>query len=246
MVDGFEHLKRLGAQKIHDTTHISRKNIELILEKSFGELKKIQFMGFISILEREYSIDLGSLKEEYLRSVPEDEEALTEHIVPDHKAQERKLNKGLIAAIAGVVLVLVIIAFNGSDEDEEIAMSDFNTALIEETKAQMETALVEETVEEEPVAVVRHLAIIPKMNLWVGMIDLETHKRSSKMTEEAFELDAQRSWLIIMGHGQVKVEHGDEVLDLKERQRVRLLYENGVLERIDQAQFLVKNRGSDW
>ncbi len=246
MVDGFEHLKRLGAQKIHDTTHISRKNIELILEKSFEKLNKIQFMGFISILEREYSIDLGALKEEYLRYAGDADEAMSVSAESGDKQQERTLNKGVIGAIVIIVIVLAIIAFNGSEEEEEPAVSDLNTALIQETKAQMEAAQVEEPVVEEPVAVVRHLAIVPKMNLWVGMIDLENNKRTTRMTEKAFELDAQKSWLIIMGHGQVKVEHGDETLDLNDRKRVRLLYEDGVLVRINQEQFIVKNRGSDW
>jgi len=59
---GLERLKEIGAQKIHEKTHISRAHVQAVLHESFDGLNKIHFLGFISILEREYDVDLSDLK----------------------------------------------------------------------------------------------------------------------------------------------------------------------------------------
>ncbi len=59
---GLERLKEIGAQKIHEKTHISRAHVQAVLHESFDDLNKIHFLGFISILEREYDVDLADLK----------------------------------------------------------------------------------------------------------------------------------------------------------------------------------------
>lgn len=62
MSDGLEQLRNIGAQKIHEKTHISREHVQAVLHETFDGLNKIQFLGFISILEREYGVDLKDLK----------------------------------------------------------------------------------------------------------------------------------------------------------------------------------------
>ena len=62
MSDGLDKLKAIGAQKIHEKTHIARIHVQAILHNSFEGITKIQFLGFISILEREYSVKLDELK----------------------------------------------------------------------------------------------------------------------------------------------------------------------------------------
>lgn len=59
---GLERLKEIGAQKIHERTHISREHLQALLHGSFDSFNKIHFLGFISILEREYDVDLSDLK----------------------------------------------------------------------------------------------------------------------------------------------------------------------------------------
>ena len=62
MSDGLEQLRNIGAQKIHEKTHISREHVQAVLHETFDGLNKIQFLGFISILEREYNVNLKDLK----------------------------------------------------------------------------------------------------------------------------------------------------------------------------------------
>jgi len=51
---------------ISQKTKISEDNLENLLAANFDALKKIKALGFISILEREYNVDLSQLKEEAL------------------------------------------------------------------------------------------------------------------------------------------------------------------------------------
>lgn len=63
MSSGLEKLKSIGVQKIHEATHISVKHIQAIFHENLEYMHQVQFLGFISILEREYNIDLGELRE---------------------------------------------------------------------------------------------------------------------------------------------------------------------------------------
>ncbi len=68
MSESLNILKELGAQKIHKETHITKEYIQAIIHETFDGMNSVQFIGFISILEREYKIDLSDLKakgEEY-------------------------------------------------------------------------------------------------------------------------------------------------------------------------------------
>lgn len=63
MSDALKTLREIGAQTIHNDTHISKEYIQAIIHETFDGLQSIQFMGFVSILEREYKIDLNELRE---------------------------------------------------------------------------------------------------------------------------------------------------------------------------------------
>lgn len=63
MSENFEKLKRIGAQKIHEATHIPRVHIQAILNENFEDMNSVQLLGFIYVLEREYSLDLSDLRE---------------------------------------------------------------------------------------------------------------------------------------------------------------------------------------
>lgn len=63
MSSGIDKLKKIGIQKIHENTHISRVHVEAILQENFEDMhNKVQLGGFLSILEREYNVDLSDLK----------------------------------------------------------------------------------------------------------------------------------------------------------------------------------------
>jgi len=72
-MEGFKKLQELGSDEIVSATHILVSHVENILNKEFGAFQKPQFFGFISILEREYKIDLSGLKQEFLFARAEEE-----------------------------------------------------------------------------------------------------------------------------------------------------------------------------
>ena len=62
MSSGLEKLRSIGVQKIHEQTHIARHHVKALLHESFDNISRVHFLGFISILEREYGVDLSELK----------------------------------------------------------------------------------------------------------------------------------------------------------------------------------------
>jgi hypothetical protein len=63
--NGLEYLKSLEISDIQSKTHISLYNLNAILNRAYGKLEPVHFTGFISILEREYAIDLSEIAQEY-------------------------------------------------------------------------------------------------------------------------------------------------------------------------------------
>ncbi|MEA3433309.1 MAG: hypothetical protein U9R13_01880 [Campylobacterota bacterium] len=68
MTDTLEQLKPYSIDMIHDKTQISPQNIEALLEHDFSAFPRVRFLGFVSIVEREFHVDLSDYKEEYLSS----------------------------------------------------------------------------------------------------------------------------------------------------------------------------------
>jgi len=58
-----EELRELGSQKIHNDTHIIKSHIESILNEDFESINKVQMFGFLSIIEKQYDLDLSSIRE---------------------------------------------------------------------------------------------------------------------------------------------------------------------------------------
>ena len=68
-------LEENSIETISKKTNISAENLEYLIAANFEALRKIKALGFISILEREYDVDLGRLREqalEYYGSSTED------------------------------------------------------------------------------------------------------------------------------------------------------------------------------
>ncbi|MDD5372382.1 MAG: hypothetical protein PHO62_03025 [Sulfurimonas sp.] len=124
MSEDFEKLKSIGVQKIHEATHIPRTHVQAILDENFEDLHSVQLTGFISILEREYSLNLSKLKnksKEYF-----------ENKKPVHKskksatlliASKKKKNFTLIYAALGVVIFIMFAIYN-KPSDGEISKID--------------------------------------------------------------------------------------------------------------------------
>jgi len=135
----FNQLTEIGSKSIASTTHIPISHVENILDKKFDRFAKTQFFGFISILEREYKIELSSLKQEYLFEkaeveiqndnsfdIAESSSKLLEN--PKALLQNRAFMIGLGIVVA-VTLLFTMMSFIDSSSDKEEKIEINNTAI---------------------------------------------------------------------------------------------------------------------
>lgn len=137
MDNGLEILRNIGAQTIHNETHISREYVQAIIHETFDGLKSVQFMGFISILEREYNIDLTDLKAKaraHFKDESEKEEANEKAFI----TQRTKASNAKIYIFLGVVIVASFIYMNSVVEKPEF----LDNTKIEKVTKKLEKSLV--------------------------------------------------------------------------------------------------------
>jgi len=58
-------LKEIGLQEVSKRTHIEVKTLQYMLDKEFDKLGRINTLGFVKIISREYHLDLSAWQEEF-------------------------------------------------------------------------------------------------------------------------------------------------------------------------------------
>ncbi len=86
----------------------------------------------------------------------------------------------------------------------------------------------------------------PRSRIWVGVIYLDNFKRKQFLTDQNITLDAKRDFLIVTGHGKFDIFIDEEKYHYNDPFKVRLLYKNQNLEKIDANTFKTLNRGKSW
>ena len=79
-MDNIEVLKDIGLKEISDRTHIEVKHISYIVNSEFDKLNRVNTLGFIKIISREFDLDLSQWLEEA-------EKYWDEHSVDDDSPQ---------------------------------------------------------------------------------------------------------------------------------------------------------------
>ncbi len=88
--------------------------------------------------------------------------------------------------------------------------------------------------------------IVPRAKIWAGVIYLDDYKRKQFLTDKNITLDPSRDFLIVTGHGKFDVYIDKEKYHYDDPLKVRLLYKDGDLEKIDAQMFKTMNRGKSW
>jgi len=91
-----------------------------------------------------------------------------------------------------------------------------------------------------------YFSIVPKGELWIGMINAVTHERKAKIITEPLVLDADKEWLVVTGYGRLDLECGDVTKKFREDNKLYFLYENGICQQIDEEEFRARNKGKLW
>ncbi|MDD2781191.1 hypothetical protein [Sulfuricurvum sp.] len=256
----FEDLQALGTEKIHERTHISRDKVELVMTKSYGEIGRVQFMGYLSILEREYEIDLNDLRHEYTEFckthamlMPQKESVILQSV-------SNSKPKWIVVGVILIVLVMVAGYFlqgkmsaMPQEEVMELTTSSVEVAdeinITENNQTNIVTAGTTEMNVTEAASVNasgKELTIRPIYKVWYGMINMATGERVQNITAEPIIVDTSKNWLIFLGHGRIEIDSSSEKTVLKEKETVRFLFENGILKQITKDEFITRNGGKNW
>ncbi len=262
----FEELQALGVDQIHEKTHISRDKIELLLNKSYGGIGPVQFMGFVSILERDFGIDLSDIRAEYAayRQIHTDEFVSKASVVlqPSSNTKQKWVLAGLaviVALLAGGYFLQSFLANEPGGEVMQLESLNVKPPVAVEENATVGTeanttaesnltqsgatgasALPSSTAS----AAGKVVTIRPFSKVWVGTIDMGTGARFQQVTGEPIVIDATKTWLIFLGQVEIETQQGKEVMH--NPNPVRFLCENGTFRALSRSEFAERNGGKNW
>lgn len=270
MSEELEKLQNLGAQKIYETTHIPIKYVQSMLHDSFEGFSKVQFIGFISILEREYQEDLSELKASGLAYFDEQKEDKADEglfVVPKRTKRNNTLYLMIILVIFLIVLALKFTVFTDIanetsvvdntriesakeniqpslvESDENNLTQDNNLTLLGDVNA---TLIEEEEVVVEPEAIEETFKIVSNSKVWFGYIDVKTNKHYDRTFKGEKDLDPSKTWLLLFGHGYINMFVNGEIQKFSSRDKVRFLYKDNKLSSITVKEFKKLNKGRKW
>ena len=90
------------------------------------------------------------------------------------------------------------------------------------------------------------ITLIPKSKIWVGVIYLDDFKKKNYLTSLPIELNSSRDFLLLTGHGMLKIDIDSNITDYNSPKRLRFLYKDGNFTKIDEETFKEYNRGRSW
>jgi len=276
MNEGLERLKKIGAQKIYEETHIPIEHVQAILNESFDSFSKIQFLGFISILEREYQEDLSELKTHGLENFDNEKRVIEDKgifIIP-----KKRNNLAFAYILLAIIVFGLVVYYNFSESKESEQTPALDNTLIEnaqkyvepletnltlesnvtqETNASLEDVtdanqtLSEENITEKSESItqessVKSLEFVAKRKIWLGYIDMKTGEHHSKTFQDEVSIDPTKDWLIIFGHGFVNIALNGKVTEFNTKDKLRFTYKDGELTKITFNEFKSLNRGRAW
>lgn len=266
----FEDLQALGTEKLHERTHISRDKVDLVLAKSYGEIGRVQFMGYISIFEREYGIDLAEIKEEYTEFYRNNANVLTPKQSVILQSTSNSKPKWIAA---GIILIFILMAGGyflqgkmSTEPHEEVmelttlaveVMDDHNDMNASESnETNITTSIVSPVVNLEANKSVpnvsktlisgQEIAIYPTYKVWYGMIDMASGEKMQNITGEPIIIDTTKDWLIVLGHGRVEIGSPEDKKVFNEKNSIHFICEKGIIKQINEKEFIQRNGGKNW
>jgi len=157
-------LEKIGLQEVCKRTHIEVKQLEYMINNQYDKLNKINTLGFVKILSREYKLDLTNWLEgfhDYWAEIQAEEHPTKEKIFIRAKS-DRPYKKGawiflLIVFIAGVFGVFSIfkieinfdiMSFLDKAKSETTQISAFQSApVVQETATSLGVKVEERVIE---------------------------------------------------------------------------------------------------
>ena len=270
MKEDTQRLQELGAQKIHEDTHIARVHIQAVIHESFEDLNRVQFLGFISILEREYNLDLSVLKNKGLAFFEENTQVTSAQkgvFVLSH--QDKKPTAIYIGLALFIVIVVAYFTLSGSFTQSEIEVASTENKIIKKAKESLKATQALDlnlsdtnasvgdaniTAGEESnssLVVEKELEelkpfVIKAKKVWIGYINVSNHKKYQETFKGEISLKRDKEWILILGHSDVKFYVNAGLKKFSTNGNLYLHYKDGVLEKLTLSEFKQLNRGRKW
>ena len=256
MSEELDLLREIGAQKIYEDTHISLQHVQSMIHESFEDLTKVQFLGFLSILEREYHQDLSALKVkglEYFENEPSPNPTDSSVFVEPKRTYKPTYLYIAIALVVFISVAYLTIASNSSqptgapidNSTIESAQKNITTDTLElNVTDENVTEVVEEIIEEKVVP--KEFKVITRSRLWIGYNNRTDDIKKQMIIKEFLDLDPSKEWLLSLGHGNVSFEINGELIEFNTRNIIRFLYKDGELKKLNLRDFKILNEGRVW
>lgn len=266
--DSIKMLKKIGVKSIADRTHLSPKVIEDILAQEYTKYPRYKMLGFIQILEREYSVDIcddelsedefGEHEEIDDVAVSLDEKKFSEETgFEDTKEQTQYKNiKRIVYILIAILIAIYLVDFN--KEDSEV-IETTPIEIVQEPKEVVKVKaksvveeIIEVPVEQEKVEVVipkivnEKVSILPTYKVWIGIVNLTKGEKKHFTTIDKIELNPKDEYIIVTGHGYFTMFIDSKENNMSSKDAVHLHYDGIKFNEITKEEFTVKNGGIYW
>ncbi|EAJ6152036.1 hypothetical protein CK565_01500 [Campylobacter lari] len=100
---------------------------------------------------------------------------------------------------------------------------------------------------EENIILLNESIIKPSAELWIGMVDLKTFRKSSLTIKNDYVLPLDKDMLITTGHAAFSLnDENNNTLEFKNGVSKFLMIKDGKIKQITKAEFIKENRGKLW
>lgn len=92
------------------------------------------------------------------------------------------------------------------------------------------------------------IIIKPKVELWLGFVDLDTGNKKTIIIKNDFQIDTSKDQLILTGHGNFSIQNGENEISSGHNKatRCRYIVRNGEIQSINRSEFVRLNKGQEW
>ena len=239
--------EKYSIEEINKRTKISPISLKYIKNIEFNKIPRVKFIGFIRIIENEFKVDLSDLIKEY--------EEVIKHTKIDNneiKFEKPKKNNNFLITLFAIILIIIggYYLYKTTNQNKTILLEqnysilpeiETNLSKSNETKQnqtvakEIEENLTENntttkennfTIESNLTKQINSIKIIPKEKVWFRAINLDNNKTLEYLTASPKEFNGS-NWYIKFGHGFVKIQYGNETINLHVKKVVRILLQNG-------------------
>lgn len=308
-MDNINELEELDLQEVSRKTHIEVKFLKYMINKDFDKLNRINTLGFVKILKREYDLDLSGWVEEFETYWRENRQSNTKESAASLLAQEQNPKKSskwwvfillLLLIGGGVYWYLNNQNYFSTTQEEtanpptkeleqpkpesvkeestnqleepmesvnDVKVVEVNDSKTESPKLAVETNVSRETNETQLQDVNAsdelnatnvtsegmedessdEVYIQPKKRIWVGIVDLETRKKTQYTTKKVITIDLNKPQIIITGHGSFTLVFDSGKEETPNTKRTLYYYvDGGTITKINKKEFITYNGGRPW